>query len=229
MNSLYLWLNIGTISIPLLFSFHPRIRFYKRWKSLFAGILVMMAIFIPWDILFTENDFWGFNPKYLTGHYLFGLPLEEWLFFICIPYACMFTHYAIVDLCPKFRFSKLATSAIVVSLVTVLIILLWYFYDRWYTLLCFAYALLLLGLVQSVNKDLLRTFFATYLVILVPFFVVNGILTGTGIEDQVVWYNNDQNLALRMLTIPVEDTIYNLGMLLTVLFVMERIQPGQKE
>ncbi len=229
MNSLYLWLNIGTISIPLLFSFHPRIRFYKRWKSLFAGILVMMAIFIPWDILFTENGFWGFNPDYLTGYYLLGLPLEEWLFFICIPYACMFTHYAIVDLCPKFRFSKLATNAIVVSLVTVLIILLWYFYDRWYTLLSFVYALLLLGLVQSVNKDLLRTFFATYLVILVPFFVVNGILTGTGIEDQVVWYNNDQNLALRMLTIPVEDTIYNLGMLLTVLFVMERIQTGQKE
>jgi lycopene cyclase domain-containing protein len=221
MNSLYLWLNIGSFSIPFLFSFHPRLKFYKKWKSLFLGILVMMAIFIPWDIIFTENGYWGFNPDYLTGHYLLGLPIEEWMFFICIPYACLFTHYALLELSPKFRFGTKATNVIIVSLVTVLIISLWYNYDRWYTFISFSYALLLLGIIQSYRKELLQPFLATYLVILIPFFIVNGVLTGTGIEDQVVWYNNDENLSLRMLTIPVEDTIYNLGMLLTVFFVME--------
>ena len=221
MNSLYLWLNIGSISVPLLFSFHPRLKFYKKWKSLFLGILVMMAIFIPWDIIFTENGFWGFNPDYLTGYYLLGLPIEEWMFFICIPYACLFTHYALLELSPKFRFGVMATNIIIVSLVTVLIIILWYNYDRWYTFTCFVYALLLLGIVQSYRKELLQPFFATYLIILIPFFLVNGVLTGSGIDEPVVWYNNEENLSLRMLTIPVEDTIYNLGMLLTVFLVME--------
>jgi lycopene cyclase domain-containing protein len=181
----------------------------------------MMTIFIPWDIIFTDNGFWGFNPAYLTGYYLLGLPVEEWLFFICIPYACIFTHYALLEISPKFRFGQRTTHVIYISLITVLIIVLWYFYDRWYTLLSFVFCLLILAIVYNTRKQLLRSFFATYLVILIPFLIVNGVLTGTGIEDQVVWYNDNENLGKRILTIPVEDSIYNLGMLLTVLFVTE--------
>lgn len=221
MKFLYLWLNLGSFIIPFIFSFHPRLNFYKKWKSLILGIIVMMAIFIPWDIIFTDNGFWGFNPAYLTGYYLLGLPVEEWLFFICIPYACIFTHYALLEISPKFRFGQRTTHVIYISLITVLIIVLWYFYDRWYTLLSFVFCLLILAIVYSTRKQLLRSFFATYLVILIPFLIVNGVLTGTGIEDQVVWYNDNENLGKRILTIPVEDSIYNLGMLLTVLFVTE--------
>lgn len=64
-------------------------------------------------------------------------------------------------------------------------------------------------------------FLPTYFIIFIPFFIVNGILTGTGIEDQVVWYNDLENMGVRMITIPVEDSIYNLGMLLTVFVLTE--------
>ena len=37
---------------------------------------------------------------------------------------------------------------------------------------------------------------------------MNGILTGTGLEEQVVWYNDLENISIRMLTIPVEDLVY---------------------
>ncbi|MEP2935014.1 MAG: lycopene cyclase domain-containing protein [Gilvibacter sp.] len=224
MQQLYLWLNLGSFIVPFLFSFHPRLQFYKKWKSFLIGTFVMMAVFIPWDIAFTVQGFWGFNPDYLTGYYFLGLPIEEWLFFICIPYACIFTHYALVALLPNVRLSDTAVTLIYSSLLTVLIVVLWYHYDKWYTAVNFGYALLVLGLTYQFRKQLFSTFFLSYLVILIPFFVVNGVLTGTGIEDQVVWYSNDQNLGIRLLTIPIEDTIYNLGMLLTVLSVTEFLE-----
>ncbi|MAO10568.1 MAG: lycopene cyclase [Flavobacteriaceae bacterium] len=221
MNNLYLWLALGSFSIPFLFSFHPRLQFYKKWRSLFPAIAIMMAIFIPWDVIFTANEFWGFNDAYLTGLYIFNLPIEEWLFFICIPYACIFTHYALHELFPKFSFSEKFTSIFYILLASTLIILLWYYYDRWYPLINFIYALILLGLVYNYRKQWLMDFLPTYFIIFIPFFLVNGILTGTGIEDQVVWYNDAENMGIRLLTIPIEDTIYNLGMLLTVFVCTE--------
>lgn len=219
MQYLYLWLNLGSFIVPFLFSFHPRLKFYKRWKGFFLGVLVMMAVFIPWDIAFTVNGFWGFNPDYLSGIYLFKLPLEEWLFFICIPYACIFTHYALVELLPEVKLSKRTSAVIYTVLATVLVISLWYTNHLWYTAVNFSYTLIVLGIVYNWRPELFQRFFLTYLVILIPFFIVNGVLTGSGIEEQVVWYNNDENLGVRMGTIPIEDTIYNLGMLLTVLAI----------
>ncbi|QIE60649.1 lycopene cyclase domain-containing protein [Rasiella rasia] len=221
MKYLYLWLNLGSFIIPFLFSFHPRLQFYKKWKGFFIGVVVMMAIFIPWDIVFTTNGFWGFNDAYITGYKFLNLPIEEWLFFICIPYACIFTHYSLLTLYPNFKFSKKVVNIVYVVLLSVLIVTLWYHYDKWYTFINFLYALVILGIVYNRNRQLLQPFFATYLVILIPFFIVNGVLTGSGTESPVVWYNNSENLGIRLLTIPIEDVIYNLGMLLTVLACTE--------
>ena len=86
MPYLYLLLNLGSLSIPLIFSFHPKLKFFKHWKSLGIGILISMLIFIPWDVFFTINGIWGFNSNYYLGTNLFSLPIEEWLFFLIIPF-----------------------------------------------------------------------------------------------------------------------------------------------
>ena len=221
MKYLYLWINLGSFIVPFLFSFHPKLQFYKRWKTLMLGILFMMLFFIPWDVIFTSEEIWGFNDSYITGLKVFGLPIEEWLFFICIPYACMFTHYSLRYFFPNMSLSKQTTSVIYVILQTVLIVTLWYYYDKWYTLVNFLFAILLLGYVYNYKNHVLRQFLPTFGIILIPFFIVNGILTGTGIEDQVVWYDHTENLNLKLLTIPIEDSMYALGMLLSVLLVME--------
>jgi lycopene cyclase domain-containing protein len=94
-------------------------------------------------------------------------------------------------------------------------------YDKWYTVINFSLAIPLTLLVYTYNIKLLQHFLLTFLVMLIPFFIVNGILTGSFIEDQVVWYNNAENLGIRMGTIPVEDSIYAYTMILCNLFLTE--------
>ena len=43
MNHLYLLVNFFTISIPLLFSFHPRIRFYRYYPAFFAAAVLVRS------------------------------------------------------------------------------------------------------------------------------------------------------------------------------------------
>ena len=221
---LYLLLNIGSLIFPFLFSFHPKLKFYKLWIYFFPATFIMMAIFISWDIIFTDTGIWGFNETYLSGIYWANLPIEEWLFFICIPYACIFTIYCFKKLLPKFSLSDKTTSIVYFSLQTILIATLLYNYDRWYTAINFAYAIILLALVFNYKKEALNTFFPVFLILLLPFFIVNGYLTGSWIHEQVVWYNNAETLGIRIGTVPIEDSIYALTMLLTVFVLMEKFK-----
>ena len=53
---------------------------------------------------------------------------------------------------------------------------------------------------------------------------MNGILTGTGINQEVVWYNNSENLGIRMGTIPVEDSLYSLSLMLMNITILEYLK-----
>lgn len=228
MHYLYLLLNLGSLSIPFLFSFHAKLKFYKYWKPLFIGIITSMLIFIPWDIFFTVNGFWGFNNDYFLGVKLFNLPIEEWLFFICIPYACVFTHYALLHYFPEMKLSKGITKTISFVFIFLLVVVSIYNYDKWYTFINFTFAIILILIVLKKNLDLLSEFYATFLIMLIPFFIVNGILTGSFINNEVVWYNNAENLNIRLFTIPIEDTVYAFTLILLCLFVMNLVQRSGK-
>jgi len=217
----YLLLLAGSIAIPLFRSFEPRIFFRRNWPALFAGILVMMAVFIPWDIVFTREGIWSFNHDYVTGIFLFGLPVEEWLFFVVISYCIVFTYEVLKYFFPGFVFPR--TVMLLTLLLGVLLISIALFNtDRTYTfvvMLLGGFLALLQPLIRS-HEKWLSHFFLTYLVILIPFpfFIVNGVLTAM----PVVIYNNAENLGIRLFTIPLEDTVYLLGMMFLVQMVYEK-------
>ena len=61
-----------------------------------------------------------------------------------------------------------------------------------------------------------------YVVSWLPFLLINGALTGSFTENPVVNYNSNEITNIRIFTIPIEDSIYNLLMLLIVVFVYEK-------
>ena len=211
--SLYLQINLFSIIVPFLVSFHPKIKLHLRWKALFPAILLAAVPYLIWDVIFTKNGYWGFNPIYLQGIYIFELPIEEWLFFICIPYASIFTHLVISEN-TKFQLSDKAVNWISYFLFAFFIIMAVSFFNKSYTFWDAIFSFCILLGAFFLQRKILNTFFITFLVVLIPFIIVNGILTGTGIDGEVVWYNNTQNLGIRFFTIPVEDFFYAFSMLL---------------
>ena len=213
---LYLAVDFGCIIFPLLFSFYTKFNFYKQWRYFVWPCLTVAAFFIIWDAVFTHIGVWSFNNRYVLGYYFMGLPLEEFLFFICIPYACTFTYHC-MQLFFNFERFRNAASKVSLVLASVLVLIALLHLSQLYTSVTFVLLAAFLVFIALKKATYMPAFYLTFLLILIPFFISNGILTGTGLPEPVVIYNNKHNLGIRMFTIPFEDTFY--GMLLLLLNV----------
>lgn len=221
----YLLINIFSIAVPLAFSFHPRIRFYKEWKQLFPAILVTGVFFLTWDHYFTKWGVWGFNPDYVMGIYLAGMPVEEWLFFLCIPYSCLFIYHCLNLFLEQAWWNK-AGRLISWGVVGICMVLMIYGWSRFYTFATtFFLAVFILLLMIYKHDNWMGRFYRAYLVSKIPFLAVNGLLTSL----PVVIYNNEENLGRRIYSIPVEDAFYSMLMLMMVTAIYEYLKIRTKK
>lgn len=222
--SLYFILLVSSVSVPLLLSFDKKLQFWKQWKYLFPAILAIAAIYIFFDIILTKAGVWGFNPSYHSNMLILGLPVEEWLFFIVIPYASIFLHDAFVLYFPQIKLNNLMSKIISASVIFILTAIVLINSGKIYTVYIFVTLISALIICLFSKSNILNHFYVTFLLILVPFIAVNAILTGTFIDGEVVWYNNDENLGIRFLTIPVEDFAYGFSMIFLSLMLREKLK-----
>ena len=224
MKFVYLLVNFFAVIVPLLFSFHPKIKFYKHWKAFFIAAGIVAIIFLLWDFIFTRLGVWSFNPRYVTGIFLSGLPVEEILFFICIPFSCVFTYYCL-DKFYKLNWPTRTEAFFCIALSVGLLIAGITWVDKLYTSVTFiSTAVVCLLLKFAAKIKWLGKAVTVYAVLLIPFLIVNGLLTGTGLEEPVVKYNNAENLGIRLFTIPIEDVVYGFELILLNLFFFEWIK-----
>lgn len=213
----YLYLILFTVSFPLVLSFDSRVRFIKYWRHFFPAMGVVGVFFLVWDYLFTAWGIWGFNEEYLLGPHLANLPLEEVLFFVVVPFACVFLYEVFRYYVPK-DYLKPAAPFISGMLVVALPIIALLHMGALYTSVTFLFTAFFVLLAQFVLRvTWMGWFYLGYIVCLVPFLFVNGILTAL----PVVWYNNAHNLGMRIYSIPVEDAVYCLLLLLMNVLVYE--------
>jgi len=221
---LYLCLNFFSFIVPFLFSFYPKANFSKKWKYVLPAIAITAVIFISSDSLLTHLGVWGFNPGYLVGIELFGLPLEEVLFFFCIPYACLFTYFTLNHLVEKdhlFPHQELISSLLII----LLLVFGGFFMNKIYTGITFVVTGLFLAFIMlKLRMRFMGRFYFTFAVLLIPFFCLHGILTGSFIEEPVIWYNNKENLGIRLGSIPLEAVIYGMLLLLLPITLWEKFE-----
>lgn len=205
----YLFLHFITVLGPLLRSFEPRIHYVSLWRFLFPAMTVTAIFFLVKDYFFTRWGVWSFNPEYITGVYLANLPLEEVMFFFTVPFACVFIYLVLNLFIQKDILGKAAPHISGVLIAGTLLLGILSIGKVYTTFYAFSTAAFLLLVQFILRVSWMGRFYLAYLVHLIPFFIINGILTGL----PVVLYNNDENLGIRLGSIPAEDTLYSMLLL----------------
>lgn len=205
----YLIIDALILLFPFLFSFKWKFKYYKYYKPLAASILIVGGVYIIWDAIVTSRGDWWFNYEYLSGPKILGLPLEEILFFIVVPYACIFIYenlvYFVGD--KEIKFNKWFYFVLFVLFLIIGLL----FYNQDYTILAmFSVAFFFLTAAFLYPEILKSRLYWAYLVLsFIPFIIFNYLLTSL----IVVYYNPSAIWGIRVTTIPLEDFFYNFSML----------------
>lgn len=211
----YLIINILIIFFPLILSFDKNLTYYKKIPKLIFSILIVSTAYIIWDSIATQRGDWAFSPEHLIGIYFFGLPIEEILFFITVPYSCVFI-YETVKFYVKgkeFRLNKIFFLGVALLLLIIAIV----FNYQHYTFTVTIFTAIFLILTIFIKPQLLNSYhyWLTMLISFVPFLIVNYFLTSI----PIVTYNDAAFFGKRFITIPLEDFLYSFSMIsLWILF-----------
>lgn len=201
----YAWILLASVGFPLILSFDRKVAFWRQWPRALAAALVVAPVFVVWDALATARGDWGFAPEQILGPKLAGLPLEELLFFILVPFCCVFIQECLDAWFPDrpLRPRRLPFLG-VAGLAVLALALAW---PRFYTATLLGFTAIFLILLAGPWRQTVasRNFWLTQAICLVPFVVVNGFLTGI----PVVTYAPQAILGPRLLTIPIEDALYS--------------------
>lgn len=213
-------MDVLCIFFPLVFSFHKAFPFYKNWFAFLPACAISAAVFVGWDILFTHAGIWSFSTRYTLPVRLVNLPLEEVLFFICIPYACMFTYFCVKRYIPFYPSNTAVKSIAVVAAAAMCLTALLHLQQLYTSVTFFALSAFLLFTAWRMPQ-LLGTFLVSYVLILPFFLLSNGLLTGSFTPEPVVSYNPAHNMGIRLFTIPLEDAFYGMLLLLLNTYLYE--------
>jgi lycopene cyclase domain-containing protein len=191
-------------------------RFYSKIKPLLISLLVVGIFFVGWDVFATYRGHWAFNPSYVHEMRFWGLPVEELLFFLTVPYSCIFVFDSISYF---FEDSKLFTlrKRLSLGLGVLITFSAFSFFSREYTFLAVLSVGLTVLFVSLVNLELFcsKSYWTYVGLTLVLFAIFNYLLTSL----PVVQYSSNAITGFRVITIPIEDFLFNFSMLTNYLTV----------
>jgi lycopene cyclase domain-containing protein len=224
----YALLHLFAFVPVFLLSFDRKVHYYTEWKFLFPAILIMGGFFIGWDAYKTIVGVWGFNEHYITKGSLLYLPWEEWMFFLTVPFASIFIYECLNAYFPRDPLQKW-DKAITLGLIGSCFLLALITIDKTYSSITFILTGGFLLYHWLYVPNTYRTlFYRAFLVILVPFLLVDGVLTGGFTQEPIIVYNPSEFMGIRLVSIPIEDAVYGFLHLFGVCYWMEWLRKGDK-
>lgn len=236
----YLLIDLACIFFPLALSFDKKVAFASKWKAFLKANLITAAVFVSWDVLFTHLGVWGFNDAYISGIHILNLPLEELLFFICIPYACTFLYETFKCWLPSQPLQK-SGRYIASAMLLLFCVLLGIYTSHLYTMSAALSAVIVIVYLLRKKATYVGYLLFSYAIALIPFAIANGLLTGLDflqypvlnttpelVVDQIVWYANDENLGVRFFSIPFDDFIYGFTLIAMNIALFEHYRSKDK-
>jgi len=201
----YLLLMLVALVVPVIFSFNKKVQFISKLKYLLPAIIFTDAIFILWDIRFTQLNIWRFNAEYTSGITLFNLPLGEWLFFLAVPYFSLYIYEYL-----KIRFSTFEkpNQFLAFSLVLLVVfgLVTWFSREKMFTFFTFFLLTIYFGYTIFRNrfKPHYTKFYLAYFIALIPFLLIRIVQT----ELPVITYNSAHIMGSRIFYVPIENLGY---------------------
>ncbi len=211
--SLYVMINLLIVFFPVVLSFDKKVAFHKRWLPLLLSIILVGAAYIAWDVWATARGDWWFSPEHIGLYHLLGLPPGEWLFFVTVPYACIFVYECLRAYLTQKQWNLSSWVLILAGSLVLTAGLIFHSQDYSLTVaIAFFISLLVAALFY---RDMIRQNITwIYLAItMLLFLVVNSFLAGIPIVN----YNPGAFSGIRVITIPLEDFAYNSSYLMFIL------------
>ena len=212
--STYLWFNLFIIAFPLAFSFGPWVKYYTKYKALFSSIIIVSILFVLWDLIAVYRGDWSFNSRYIIGLKVFGLPMKKILFFITVPYSCVFIYESLLYFGKDRKIPYNKYFYIFLGLLLICISLI--FRHQYYTFtvlnLCALFIFITVFFLPSLFQS--ELYWEYIILSFIPFLIFNFLLT----SYPVVVYNPNAIWGIRIITIPLEDFFYNYTLLSFYLF-----------
>lgn len=215
MNSTYLIINVFIILIPFVLSFEKKIKFIRNLFPVVISILISGALFISWDIDAADRGDWSFNANYVNSFRLYGLPVEEILFFITVPYSVLFIYESINYYIKNKNYIKYKPGLLIFSVLLLGAGVLCVGINYTSTVLLIGGMIFAMIYLLGSKIFLNRAVFATLCISLIPFMIVNYILTSL----PVIIYSQDAITGIKITTIPIEDFLYSISLISLCLFV----------
>ncbi len=209
--------NIATIFFPFLLSFEKKLKFYKKWSFVFLSMVIVGIPFLIWDAIAASRGDWSFNAAYTLNINILGLPIEEILFFITVPYAILFLYETYLFYIPKNKWEIDFRFFIIPLLLSVFTAII--FSNKYYTLTVFSFLSFLFILLLITKPIFLRQkYFGVFLLFsFIPFGIENYILTSV----PIVTYNASSIWGIRITAIPLEDFFYSFTLVTLYIYFYE--------
>ena len=217
----YLLLLVLTLALPLARSFDKKINLRRKWRFIIPSVFYTASVFIAWDFFCASVGLRIFDEKFTLGVSILGLPIEEILFFFVIPYFCFYIYELLNYLfIPSSQYRKIVYFNY--AFAACLLLASFFVVKQTYTFTAFLIASLVLTIVTSLKpiRSKLKRFYFAYFVCLLPFFIVNGVLTGI----PVVAYKPASIIGIRVFSIAVEDLFYTFSILLVDFAIYEMLR-----